>query len=151
MVLRLDSLRNFFRNKVAKLNLRVVSGQAKSGPPLSAVLAPFGINVADFCKEFNALSTDLTTDEVEFDVCLYINLKTKKFKIIIKGVSLSYLISSLLEINKESLTMLNLYKLFLIQQYFFNDATKKLGNLHLKNLLASIDSMHLRDSINVKK
>lgn len=44
----------------AKLKLEILGGQATPAPPVGSTLAPYGINVQDFCKKFN----DATKDKI---------------------------------------------------------------------------------------
>jgi len=36
-----------------KLKLVIAAGQASAGPPIGPTLSPYGINVPDFCNQFN--------------------------------------------------------------------------------------------------
>ena len=44
---------------VRAVNLRVPSGAAKPGPSIGQALGPLGINMAQFCKDFNEKSEEL--------------------------------------------------------------------------------------------
>ena len=43
---------------VRKVRLRVASGNAKPGPAIGQALGPLGLNMADFCKQFNDRTKD---------------------------------------------------------------------------------------------
>lgn len=119
------------KNKFIHLLLRIVSGQARSGPPITTTLAQHGINLPEFCKDFNEKSLEITAEEVELDTLVVVNTKTKKYKIKIKGLSVSYLIDIIYE-KKSYLSFLDKYKIFLLQCFFNNIQP---DNLRFKNFM----------------
>lgn len=129
------------KNKFIRIPIRIIAGQARSGPPISTSLAQHGINLPEFCKEFNARSLEITNEEVEFDVIVFINTKTKKFTFKIKGLSISYLLDIIYE-HKKTLKFLDVYKIFLIQHFFFSNI---LEEVQLRNLLHSLKSFEIKN------
>ena len=47
---------------VRKVRLRVASGNAKPGPAIGQALGPLGLNMAEFCKQFNDRTADYIKD-----------------------------------------------------------------------------------------
>ena len=47
---------------VRKVRLRVGAGAAKPGPAIGQALGPLGVNMADFCKQFNESTKNLDKD-----------------------------------------------------------------------------------------
>lgn len=46
----------------AKINLRVMAGVAKPSPKMGQALGPLGINMMQFCKDFNAQTSHIRPD-----------------------------------------------------------------------------------------
>jgi len=46
----------------AKLNLMAFAGSAKPNPKMGQALGPLGINMMQFCKEFNAKTSEYNGD-----------------------------------------------------------------------------------------
>ncbi len=44
------------------VRLRVGAGAAKPGPAIGQALGPLGLNMADFCKQFNEKSKNMEKD-----------------------------------------------------------------------------------------
>ena len=47
---------------IGRFRLIMMSGQSKPSPQVGQVLGPLGINMMNFCKEFNARTTQLRSD-----------------------------------------------------------------------------------------
>lgn len=127
------------KKKIATVRLRLAPGTAKSGPPISTWLAPFGIDVSQFCSKFNEQSLEITNSEIDLEVVIIINTITKKFNFHIKGISIIHL----LEIAYNSkdnigLSFLDIYKIMKIQKQF-SDLDER---ILLKNILHAYRSHH---------
>lgn len=64
----------------AIIKLHIPAGQATPAPPVGPVLAQHGLNIAEFCKQFN----DLTKDKIGFTIPVEITVyedKTYDFKL----------------------------------------------------------------------
>lgn len=107
------------KKKVATVRLRLAPGLARTGPPISTWLAPFGIDIAKFCSMFNEESLSITNSEIDLEVAIKINTSSKKFSFQIKGISIIHLLEVIYESNEEfGLTLLDLYKIVKIQKQF---------------------------------
>lgn len=125
------------KRKIHSVKVRLSPGSAKPGPPLSGLLAPYGIDILRFCSEFNKLSLDLKIDkDLDLDIVIYIDVIKKNFSFIIKGLSISYLLEILYGDEEYiNVSFLDVYKIFLIKEYFMK---KNLMNFNHISLLKSI-------------
>lgn len=76
---------------VRHVKLRVPAGAAKPGPAIGQALGPLGINMAEFCKQFN----DVTSDVYERDTPLGVLLSAmsdRTFTFAVRSPPTSYLI-----------------------------------------------------------
>lgn len=126
--------------KYANVRLRLVAGEARNSPPITTILAPFGLNLVNFCEQFNKLSKDLIDEAIELELKVKINIKTKQFEILIKGVSLNHLVDILLD-SKDNIELLDVYKIYLIQRKFFQISEKS----QFKNILSFLNTYGIRN------
>jgi len=83
----------------AKLKLIIPGVKATPAPPLGPSLAPYGINIAQFCNEFNQKTKDM--EGIEFPVYLTI-YEDKSFEMKIGTPPISTLIKMALKLEKGS-------------------------------------------------
>lgn len=81
------------------VKLQIVAGQANPAPPIGTALGPTGINIGDFCKQFNDASKDQMGTVVKVVLTIY---EDRTFSFIIKGSPTSVLIKKALGIEKGS-------------------------------------------------
>lgn len=82
-------------SKVVKLQLK--AGQANPAPPVGTALGPTGIQIADFCKQFN----DATKDRMGTTLPVVINIyEDRSFDFYTKQPPMTYLIKT--ELNLKS-------------------------------------------------
>ncbi len=55
----------------AKLKLQIKAGKANPAPPVGPALGQHGINIQEFCKQFNDATKDMGTDIVPADITVY--------------------------------------------------------------------------------
>jgi large subunit ribosomal protein L11 len=84
---------------VAKVKLQIPGGQANPAPPIGPVLGQHGVNIMEFCKQFNA-RTQKEMGEIK-PVILTI-FKDKSFTFEIKTPPVSYLLKKALGAQKGS-------------------------------------------------
>ncbi len=53
------------------LKIQIEAGKANPAPPIGTALGPHGVNIADFCKQFNAATKDMTGDVVPAEITIY--------------------------------------------------------------------------------
>lgn len=53
------------------LKLQIEAGKANPAPPIGPALGQHGVNIAEFCKQFNAATKDMTGDVVPAEITIY--------------------------------------------------------------------------------
>lgn len=53
------------------IKLQLEAGKANPAPPVGTALGPQGINIQDFCKQFNDATKDMGTDIVPAEITVY--------------------------------------------------------------------------------
>jgi large subunit ribosomal protein L11 len=81
----------------AKIRLQIPGGAATPAPPVGAALGQQGVNIMDFCKQFNAKTADKKGQTVPVVITVYTD---KKFDFVIKTPPTSELIKKKLNIPK---------------------------------------------------
>lgn len=79
------------------LKLIIEGGKATPAPPLGPSLAPFGINIGEFCNKFNQATKDLEGVQIPVEVIIY---EDRTFDFVLKKPPISYLIKRELGIEK---------------------------------------------------
>lgn len=83
----------------ARVKLKIPGGAATPAPPVGAILGQLQVNIADFCKQFNARTADKKGQTIPVVVTVYVD---KKFDFIVKTPPTSELIRKKLNIEKGS-------------------------------------------------
>jgi large subunit ribosomal protein L11 len=76
---------------VRRVRLRVNTGVAKPGPAIGQALGPLGINMAEFCKQFNDKSLAVYNKDIPVSVLLNA-YADRSFSFVIRSPPTSYLI-----------------------------------------------------------
>jgi large subunit ribosomal protein L11 len=84
---------------VRHVKLRVPAGTAKPGPAIGQALGPLGINMADFCRQFNERSESRFEKDVPLTVQLTA-LSDRSFTFDIRSPPTSYLIKRVVGMDK---------------------------------------------------
>jgi large subunit ribosomal protein L11 len=79
------------------LKLIISGGKATPAPPLGPSLAQYGINIAEFCNQFNQATREMQGVEVPVEVTIY---EDRTFSFVLKKPPISYLIKKELKIEK---------------------------------------------------
>ncbi len=53
------------------IKIQIEAAKATPAPPIGTALGPHGINIADFCKQFNAATKDMPGDVVPAEITIY--------------------------------------------------------------------------------
>ncbi len=113
------------------VKIQINAGQANPAPPIGPSLAPHGINIADFCKQFNEATKDKMGFKIPAQVTIF---EDRTFKFILKQPPASDLIKKAAGIEKGSGTP-NKKKVGTITKAQLKDATlKKMADLNTDNL-----------------
>lgn len=83
----------------AKIRLLIPGGAATPAPPVGAALGQQGVNIMDFCKQYNAKTADKKGQTVPVVITVYTD---KKFDFVIKTPPTSELIKKKINITKGS-------------------------------------------------
>lgn len=83
----------------AKVKMQLPAGGATPAPPVGSALGPHGINMMEFCKQFNAQTADKKGQTVPVIVTIY---KDRKFDFITKTPPTSELIKKKINLPKGS-------------------------------------------------
>ena len=69
------------KNAVAFVKLQVPAGSANPAPPVGTALGPHGVNIMDFCKQFNAETQSQSGTIIPVEITIY---KDRTFSFITK-------------------------------------------------------------------
>ena len=60
---------------LTKLSLHIQAGTANPAPPIGTALGPHGINIVDFCKEYNEKTSDQKGQIIPAEITIYESVK----------------------------------------------------------------------------
>ena len=83
----------------AKIKLLIAGGAATPAPPVGSALGQQGVNIMDFCKQFNAKTADKKGQTLPVVITVYTD---KKFDFIVKMPPASDLIKKKARVEKGS-------------------------------------------------
>ena len=66
----------------ALLKLQIQAGKANPAPPLGPALGSHGVNIMDFCKQYNAATQDKMGQVIPVEITVY---EDRSFTFILKG------------------------------------------------------------------
>lgn len=81
----------------AIVKLIIPGGKATPAPPLGPSLAQHGINIGEFCNQFNQRTKEMEGVEIPVEITIY---EDRTFEFILKKPPLSFLIKRELNIEK---------------------------------------------------
>lgn len=81
------------------LKLQITGGQANPAPPIGTALGPHGINLAEFCKQFNAATADKMGQVIPAIITIY---EDRTFSFVLKTPPASALLKKAAGIEKGS-------------------------------------------------
>jgi large subunit ribosomal protein L11 len=84
---------------VTTIKLEIEAGKANPAPPIGPALAQHGINLMQFCKEYNARTASRIGDIIPAEITVY---SDSSFKFILKTPPTASLIRKMLGIEKGS-------------------------------------------------
>lgn len=83
----------------AVVKLQLNAGKASPAPPVGPVLAPTGINIVEFCKNFNSKTADQVGTMIPVEVTVY---DDRSYTYVLKTPPASFLIKKALGLEKGS-------------------------------------------------
>ncbi len=81
----------------AKIKLQIRGGGATPAPPVGSSLGQHGVSIMDFCKQFNAKTSNRKGETVPFFITFY---KDRSFDFILKTAPVSELLRNKAKIKK---------------------------------------------------
>ncbi len=84
---------------MSEVKLQIPAGQANPAPPIGPVLGQHGVNIMDFCKQFNARTQKNNGEVTPVILTVY---KDRSFSFICKVPPVSYLLKQAAKIKKGS-------------------------------------------------
>lgn len=84
---------------IGSVKLQVKGGQANPSPPVGPALGQYGVNIAEFCKTFNARTQDQTGTIIPVVITIYAD---RSFSFITKTPPASVLLKQAAKIAKGS-------------------------------------------------
>jgi large subunit ribosomal protein L11 len=88
------------KQAVGRVKLRLLPGKATPAPPVGSTLGQRGINIMDFCKDFNARTKSMDPS-LELQVKLVV-FSDKSFKFVVKKPSAAKFILQTISLQKGS-------------------------------------------------
>ena len=79
------------------LKLQLVAGKANPAPPVGTALGPQGINIQEFCKQFNDATKEMGADVVPAEITIF---EDRTFSFILKTPPASALLKQAAGIEK---------------------------------------------------
>jgi len=87
------------KEMIAFVKLQVPAGKANPAPPVGTALGPHGINIQDFCSQFNNQTKDLGETIIPADITIY---DDHSFTFILKSPPAAILIKKAINLAKGS-------------------------------------------------
>ena len=82
-----------------RIKLQIPAGQASPAPPVGTILGPAGINLQEFCQQFNEASKDKMGDILPVEITLY---EDRSYDFVLKTPPASFLLKKAAKISKAS-------------------------------------------------
>ncbi len=84
---------------LAFIKLQVPAGKANPAPPVGTALGPHGINIQDFCTQFNSQTKEMGDTIVPVEISVYTD---RSFSFIMKSPPAAVLIKKAINLKKGS-------------------------------------------------
>jgi large subunit ribosomal protein L11 len=116
------------------LKLQLPAGGANPAPPVGTALGPQGINIQDFCKQFNEATKDMKGDIVPAEITIF---EDRTFSFILKTPPASALLKQAAGIEKGAADPLKMKVGKVTMAQVRAIAERKLPDLNTDNLEAA--------------
>lgn len=132
---------NWKKKPIAKIRLTLLANKAAPSPLLGQALGQYGINIMEFCKNFNNKTKNIK-EHVYVPTLIYL-YNRENYQVLIKTPTTSFLIKQITKINKASSMAKKKPQsiLFLKEIYhlaIFKKCDKVLNSFDLKSLCKTI-------------
>ncbi len=112
---------------IGKIKLQLQAGKANPAPPVGPALGQHGVNIMEFCKQYNAQTADKTGQVIPVEIEVY---EDRSFSFKLKTPPVSFLITQALKIEKGSGKPNSVKVGHLSKAQIKDIATTKLGDLN---------------------
>jgi len=119
----------------ALIKLALPAGKATPAPPVGPALGQHGINIAAFCKEYNAKTSDKTGLIIPVEISVY---EDRSFNFILKTPPASILLINAAQIKKGSAVPNRINVGTITKTQLEDIATIKLPDLNTNNVASAI-------------
>ena len=119
---------------IALIKLALLAGKATPAPPIGPALGQHGLNISNFCKEYNSKTLNQIGLTIPVEISVY---DDRSYTFILKTPPTSVLLAKMAEIKKGSSTPNKLNVGSLTKTQIFDIATIKLPDLNTKNLTSA--------------
>lgn len=120
---------------VNKFSLVIAAGKANPAPPIGPILGQNGINIQEFCNEFNKKTAEMGNDELPVVVTVF---KDRTFVMNIKQPTVTSMLKRKLGLQKGSATP-NKDKVAKVKRKDLTDiAERKMPDLNTKNVASAV-------------
>jgi large subunit ribosomal protein L11 len=87
------------KKATAKIKLQLTAGKANPSPPVGPALGQHGVNIMEFCKQYNAQTSEKTGQVIPVEITVY---EDRSFTFILKTPPVAFLITKEAGIEKGS-------------------------------------------------
>ena len=87
------------KDAVKKIKIQIAAGKATPAPPVGTALGPAGINLGDFCNQFNEATRDKMGDILPVEITVN---EDRSFSFVVKTPPAAFLIKKACGIQKGS-------------------------------------------------
>ena len=122
---------------VNEIKLQIMAGRANPAPPVGPALGQAGVNIPMFCKEFNARTQGMASDNIVVPVVITV-YSDRTFKFLVKTPPTPALIKKALGIDKGSGEPNKVKVGALTNEQISEIATKKLPDLNTTDIAAAM-------------
>jgi large subunit ribosomal protein L11 len=119
----------------AVIKLALLAGKAVPSPPVGPALSQHGVNIAAFCKEYNARTLDKGDLIIPVEISVY---EDRSYTFILKTPPVSVLLSKAVNIKKGSAQPNKIFVASITKAKIEEIAKLKLPDLNTTNLSSAI-------------
>jgi large subunit ribosomal protein L11 len=121
---------------IGKIKLQITAGKANPAPPIGPALGQHGVNIMDFCKQYNAKTQDQEGLVIPVEISVY---EDRSFSFITKTPPAPVLIKKILNLPKGS-SVPNKTKVGEISQAQLEEIAKiKMEDLNATTMEAAVE------------
>lgn len=120
---------------IAKIKLQIEAGKANPAPPIGPALGQHGVNIMDFCKQYNAKTQDSPGFIIPVEISVY---EDRSFTFVTKTPPAAVLIQKELKIDKGSAAPNKTKVATITQAQLESIAKTKMPDLNATSLEAAV-------------